>query len=222
MAEIEPAVQEFLTGRLCRVGGLALTEAALAACGFPAGAKLADIGCGQGATVALLRAAGYQAVGLDHDPDLPLPPHCARGKAEALPYAEATLAGLFFECSLSKIAAPAQALGEARRVLETAGKLIISDLYARGDTAQFAGRLGRLLRLADWQALLRQAGFRIIQQTEHSEALRELTAQLLWQSGEAALQQLFGGCYDPALLRRCRPGYFLLIATKEANDAFPA
>ena len=47
----ENGLLEEVTGGLVRPGGLALTDRAMGHCGFGAGARVADVGCGAGATV---------------------------------------------------------------------------------------------------------------------------------------------------------------------------
>jgi len=197
---------------LCRAGGLALTQEALDFCGFAPGSCLADIGCGKGATVRYIRAAGFDAVGLDRDAAAveQAGPHCRPGDSSRLPYQEKSLDGLFFECSLSQMEARNAVLDEARRVLKDSGRLVISDLYFRND-----GHTGFLQNRDEWQKTITEAGFTILLFEDKSFCLAEFAAQLVWRHGRAKLRELCG-C-DMKELKAGHCGYFLLIAQKEAS-----
>lgn len=198
----------FIDGLLCRPGGVELTGKALRFCAFPEGAFLADLGCGKGLTVDYLRSLGFQAVGLDQNPS----PNsfCQTGEAEALPYADSSLDGVFFECSFSKIARADKVLKEVRRVLAPSGRLIISDFYARQKASCFQGVLGRLDAKATWLKTLKDAGFDCLLFQDESAALRNLAAQILWERGKAGLAELYG-CNGPDSLKAADCGYFLAV-----------
>jgi len=194
---------------LCRAGGLALTQEALDFCGFAPGSRLADIGCGKGATVRYLQAAGFDAVGLDNDTTAieQAGPHCRLGDSSRLPYRTESLDGLFFECSLSQMEARNAVLGEARRVLKDSGRLIISDLYFRNDEQS-----GFLQNRDEWQKTITEAGFTVLLFEDKSFCLAEFAAQLVWQHGGAGIKELCGCNMEELKAGRC--GYFLLVAKK--------
>lgn len=202
----------FASGEICRIGGMALTQRALDLCAFAPAARIADIGCGKGATVRYLRALGFKARGLDCDAAAirQAGPYCQTGDAIALPYADISRDGLFYECSLSQMDA-LQALSEAQRVLRPGGKLAISDLYAQ-NTALPLGE--PLLNRNQWLELCISAGFSCLIFEDRSKDLQELTAQLLWKYGRG-LEEFYECAYDPAVFKAGRCGYFLLIAQKE-------
>ncbi|MDR1803171.1 MAG: class I SAM-dependent methyltransferase [Treponema sp.] len=193
----------------CRVGGLALTKEALDFCGFVSGSRLADIGCGSGATVRYLRAAGFDATGLDCDAAIveQAGPHCRLGDASRLPFEAESLDGLFFECSLSQMASRQSVLAEARRILKSEGRLVISDLYFRGEIQG-----GFLPNAGGWKKIITEAAFSVLLFEDKSDGLAEFTAQLLWQHGRAGIKELCGCDMDELKAGRC--GYFLLIAQK--------
>jgi SAM-dependent methyltransferase len=194
---------------LCRVGGLDLTQEALDFCGFAPGSLIADIGCGKGATVRYLRAAGFDASGVDCDAAVieQAGPYCRLADSSRLPYKAESLDGLFFECSLSQMDARSSILTEAKRVLKSDGRLIISDLYFRRE-----GRGGFLPNRAGWQKLAAEAGFIVLTFEDKSDGLAEYAAQLLWHYGREELEKLCGCGMGELRAGNC--GYFLMIARK--------
>ena len=198
-----------LDTELCRVGGLALTREALDYCGFAPGSRLADIGCGSGATVRYLRAVGFDAEGFDCDAVIveQAGPHCRLGDASRLPFEAESLDGLFFECSLSQMEDRQSVLAEARRILKGGGALVMSDLYFRD------GVEGGLLPSAGgWQKIITDAGFTVLLFKDKSDGLAEFAARLLWQYGRTGIKELCGCDMEELKAGRC--GYFLLIARK--------
>lgn len=136
-----------VAGATLRPGGLALTRRALELAarlaGLPQGARVADVGCGPGETVALLRERGLTAVGLDlsasllaeargRDGAMPLIRADAGADAEiGLPLRTASLDGAFCECVLSVLPGRQAVLAELARALRPGGVLVWSDLYVR-------------------------------------------------------------------------------------------
>ena len=194
---------------LCRVGGVSLTQEALDFCGFAPGSRLVDVGCGKGATVRYLRAAGFDASGLDCDTAIieQAGPYCQFGDSSHLPYQAESLDGLLFECSISQMEARHNVLAEARRVLKDKGKLIISDLYFRRE-----GYNGFLLNHDEWQKIITEAAFSVLLFEDKSDGLAEFAAQLLWQHGSVRIKELCGCDMEELKAGHC--GYFLLIAQK--------
>lgn len=187
----------------CRPGGLELTRLGLAACQFPPAVRLCDIGCGAGATIALLTSLGYQAIGVDLLPS----ESSVQADAAALPFDDDSFDGVLFECSFSKIAAPEKALSEARRVLKAGGKLLISDFYARGQPAVFTGVLGRMESRDVLLQRMQSAGFRVIIWQDHSETLPQFWGQWILDQGS----QQVGHAIDKTTLRQTKCGYFLAV-----------
>lgn len=213
----DSGAEAFARGELCRAGGLSLTRRALLFCGFAPSSRLADIGCGKGATLRYLLDSGFDASGLDIDPQTD-DPRCVRGNASALPYADATMDGLLFECSLSRMENQERALREARRVLKPGGKLIISDLFARNarnGEAVCGGSPPAPFCERQWRELVSKARFKILLFEDKSEELKSLSAQIIWSRGRAGLEELYGSSYDEAVFTRVRVGYFLLVASGE-------
>ncbi|GBC59432.1 SAM-dependent methyltransferase [Desulfonema ishimotonii] len=223
-------------GPAIRPGGFALTDWAVKFCGFPKGARIADIGCGCGATVghlrkmyqleasgadmsALLLAEGRQASAL------PL----IRASADALPYGNGVMDGLFCECVLSILPDPETALGEFYRVLKPGGCLVLSDIYLRQPPADnrlkelpviscFTSAVSEDARIAQ----VRAAGFRILLWEDHTRLLKEMAAQFVFEHGslqEFWAQMLPCGCAGEtaAAIREAKPGYYLMVARKGAG-----
>lgn len=220
------------TGDTLRPGGLTLLRSALRHTTWAPGARVLDIGSGIGKTAAYLRKTqGLQAMGLDLSarllgeasvvhPDLPL----IRGRAEALPVADGSLAGLTCECVLSLVETPLKALGEFHRVLAKNGQLLLSDIYRRRDASDkelpgnccLAGASTRK-QLLGW---LYQAGFSVQLWQDHSRQLAELAARLVWRHGSMeSFWSQFSADGDGRpmqhAIRAMRPGYCLVIAMKK-------
>ncbi len=221
-------------GDAWRPGGLALTDRAVSVCDFPAQARLGDVGCGLGATVDHLRNRyGFKAWGMDISMEALAggqPGFRIQTAAETLPLSSESLDGLFCECMLSLLAFPGSSLREFNRVLQRNGALVISDLYLRrpveGLNLGFPpghSCLGGAMGSREWTAQVEEAGFELLCWEDHSFLLAELTARLVWELGsrEALFENLFpcsGPGYPGKNLSWVRPGYFLLIARKKAEN----
>lgn len=153
-------------GSVLRPGGLELTAHALKLCGFapdhpgPSGVRALDVGCGTGATLALLRARGFIATGVDPDAAMLAEARSAagddegrgrllQGRAEDLPVPDASQEVALCECVLSLCAEPERAVAELFRVLVPGGYLILADViqhvgqYVGQHDGQYEGRYDR-------------------------------------------------------------------------------
>jgi len=231
----ESAALQAVTGPALRPGGLEITKRALSYCALPAGAPVADLGCGMGTTVDHLRRHHrLRAVGLDcsagmlgharqKDSRLPL----VRGDASCLPFEDGRLAAVLCECSLTLVDDIDAAWREIRRVLAPGGFLVLTDIYVRAPR-QAAG-LSMLpgascLRGAKSRdeivGRMQRSGFMLLDWEDHSEALKRLAAELVLACG--SLQALWGAAGGPGgatacatAVRQARIGYFLSVARKE-------
>jgi ubiquinone/menaquinone biosynthesis C-methylase UbiE len=167
-------------------GGLRLTDRAARLAGVFAGARVLDLGCGDGATAAFLTEKfSAEVTGVDS---------AARGvgfvraDAASAPFEDNAFDFVFLECVLSVTDDPARVLSEARRVLRGGGKLILSDVYAKKP----GGALwdGDTLR-----RLVETAGFTLALSEDHTPALVTFAAEQL--RGGAGL------------------GYLLVIGTRD-------
>lgn len=224
-----------VAGDIWRPGGLELTRRGLdlcaAACGLKRGALALDLGCGPGASLNLLAAKGYRALGLDRNVHpawlKPKPaPGMLQADARRLPLARHSLDAVLCECVLSLLGDPGAVLRDCRRVLRPGGALLVSDLFSRAPGANgVPGAVplspearsscadGALAR-GEWESLLARAGFFLHYFEDHSRALTVLAAQLLWHDAADA-----GAMDCRAAHCACRGsrglGYGLWIAQKE-------
>lgn len=210
-----------LTGGHLKPGGIALCQEALELCHFPAEARLLDVGCGLGKTLQYLSQQNFCCLGMDSNRHMLtkaralMPVPLLQADMQALPLSTASMDGLLYECVLTLAPDITAALQEAFRVLRPEGKLIVSDLFVRDaghspalsdDGAQATCAQGALSLplLCD---TIRRAGFEIVHQRDHTQALRELAAQWLWQHD------------SPSPLCGCTQGkkfgYILLLARKK-------
>jgi len=203
---------------LHRPGGLEITKAALEVCSFEAGARLADIGCGAGETVAFLTEKGFDAQGVDFDPEAislarTNAPDCIFILADAveMPFADASLDGVFFECSFSKIQHPKKGFDEASRVLKHGGRIIVSDFFSKNAGKTFSAALGRVENRRKIASRLADSGFGLIDFTDCSEKSRELFGQMIFDSGMETVRKMLG-CISLKELSGC--GYGLFVAEK--------
>lgn len=185
-----------------RPGGRQTTLCLLEAAGIQAGAWMADIGCGTGASVSFLNAQGFHAVGVDISHSL-----CekarARGAAalcadaQELPFFDGEMDALLFECTLSVLVDVEAVLFECARVLKAGGMLLVSDVYY--EDAQTTRN--------NWADRLSVAGFSLVHWEEHPEMLSAFRERLLWEVEDVAIREGLceTGCAAAA-------GYFTMVA----------
>ena len=211
-----------MTGAAClHPGGLDLTDRLLTAADLPAGAAVLDVGCGHGAAVAhLTDAHGLRATGLDVSEESVLEAAEARpgldfvhGRAEALPFADASFDAVLCECVLSTLPVPGLAVAEMSRVLRPGGAALVSDLYVRkGSEAAPDTRVPALGHRASVVGQLEAAGLGVELWTDESGAL----AQYLWDhagQGSAAPPPA-PRSRDAAVSRGRQLGYFGCLARR--------
>lgn len=181
-------------------GGLKLTQRVAELFSLPAGAKIADVGCGAGDTVAYLRERyHWEAMGIDVSserlargrqrfPNVPL----LQGAAEKLPFPASSLEGVIMECSLSVMCDLPAVVKEVGRVLTVGGKWGITDLYAKKRSRKIASTSdGQPIAadeavLGDFTALLAENGLFVTRAEDHSLCLRNFVARFIMQQGSAA------------------------------------
>lgn len=125
---------------LLRPGKFDITDKAMEIWNLPKGARVLDVGCGDGTSLEYVRDKyGFDMTGIDmslkainegkeRNADLDL--RLADG--EFLDeFSSYTFDGIMMECSLSLINLPDEALHEAYCVMKRGGRLFISDLYIK-------------------------------------------------------------------------------------------
>lgn len=182
-----------------------------------------DLGCGSGASLELLAGMGYRALGLDLNPPLSRIRGFAgigmvRANLDRLPLAANSVGAALCECALSLLSDPLTTLRGCWRALKPGGALLFSDLFLRSHTTDAtvanagtdgdarpmgASCLSGARPAAHWEALLAQAKFFLHHFEDHSPALRELVARLIWYGDADAPAAVFSPCNDA---RGCRSG----------------
>jgi SAM-dependent methyltransferase len=194
-------------------GGLELTRRAVELCAFPARARIADVGCGGGASVRFLRERGFVCLGVDPEAragaDFPL----IAGRAEEPPLAGESFDGLLCECVLSLSSRPSRLLRSLQETLRAGGRLLLSDLYRETSGRTGAGEAP--LSRGETERLLREAGLRVLHFEDHTRCLKKFAADLIWR-GEAgaALLHLGPALRDGGKDKFRDLGYGLWIAEK--------
>lgn len=192
-----------IVGSTWRPGGAELTRHGLWLCAFASGAIVLDVGCGAGASLALLREQGCVAVGLDRAVavnGLAGQSPVIRADATELPFAGASFDGIVMECVLSLVDKPQAVMRQCARILKSGGRVLLTDLFAKNGVGLSAGAVvsrqaschERALPLAEMENLFAQAGFSIGRFEDHTVKLRELAAKLVWY-GQAS-RESFCAC----------------------------
>ncbi len=206
-----------MTRAACRrPGGLELTDRLLAAARLTAGVAVLDVGCGAGATVAhLVDGHGLRAVGVDVSatqieeasaarPDLDF----IAGRAEQLPFPDASFDGVACECVLSTLSDPGAALSEMARVLTPGGVALLSDVYVRAGDDSHTGAIPALGSRDAVERLLAAAGLRVVLWSDESGAL----ARYLWDRASARDTGRAPPPESRTPARGRRLGYFMCVA----------
>jgi SAM-dependent methyltransferase len=112
----------------------ALIAAFVRLSGLPAGARVADLGCGSGVFTELLRRQGYRSIGLDISPKLIALGRAKypgleliEGDAENLPFESASLDGVLLSGLVHHFPDPRRLASEVRRVLKSGGRFVAFD-----------------------------------------------------------------------------------------------
>lgn len=205
-------------------GGLALLQEALAHCELRDGATVLDVGCGLGTTLNYFADdCKFAAYGVDVSGDL-----LARARtehallyliqavAEHLPFANERVDAIVAECVLSTFKDRKRALRELARVLTQGGYLIASDVYARYASPNALAH--NILTQPQIIEQLSAHGFEIELWQDHTTALREFVAQMIWAGSSfedfCARSGIFETAAPATDATRKALGYYLLVARK--------
>ena len=168
-------------------GGEAHTLRMLELAALPAGASMLDMGAGSGESLTLLRELGYTAHGIDLAPRSAL---VEQGDFLCAPFPAGSFDAVLSQCAFFVSGDVPGALREARRILKSGGKLLLSDVF-------FSPPL----------PLVEQAGFRVLHAEDMTAAWREYYLEALWREET-----------DCCSLSRGKCSYWLLIAQKEEQN----
>lgn len=210
-------------------GGTEATEDLLDRAGVDRETRLLDVGCGAGESVALAERRGARAVGLDRDPR----EGGVRGDLTALPVRDASVDVVLAECVLCLAGDRSRALGEARRVLTSGGRLALSDVVVEGDLPDLPDAVAEALCLTDPRsraatvADLERAGFAVEDARDHRDdllAMRDrVAARVDYEGLLTALgahgERLLAAVEDlEAAVESGHLGYVSLVATPRDGD----
>lgn len=207
-------------------GGLRLTDRAARLAALREGMRVADIGCGTGATALFLtgkyklQVVGLEIsgalidIGLKKSPGLNL----IRWDCASLPFEDNSLDAILFECTLSLLGDTRHILAQCAKALKKTGAVIISDIYYKHPTRPEA------LRITDnLPETLAASGFDVIVREDHTAALRTYAAELrakndagpnnaVFDAGAMDICSFLGASGDCKDARLSELGYMLTIA----------
>lgn len=224
------ALFQRIAGGTWRPGGTELTCHGLDLCAFAPGSKILDVGCGQGASLAVLRHRGLNGTGLDRECSLAEPFPFVRADAQDPPFPDGSFDGILCECVLSLLPDAERALRRFAAVLRPGGKLLLSDLYVRSAPHAFpffgpgSSCLAGARPRRELEDMLARCGFTVLHAEDHTARLKEMAARLLWY-GDEELRHMVrgdGACAPARTEERCgcsaigggaRFGYGLWIAS---------
>ncbi len=236
------ALFQRIAGGTWRPGGTELTRHGLDLCAFAPGAEILDVGCGQGASLAVLRERGLNGIGLDRECALAEPFPFVQADAQDPPFPDGSFDGILCECVLSLLPNTAQALCRFAALLRPEGRLLLSDLYVRSAPDRFAGQdhgsscLAGARPKQELEKLLIESGFTLLHFEDHTARLKELAARLIWYGDDELRRRMDDGdtpgatfpgtagtCSCMARPGGTRFGYGLWIATptERIADAAP-
>lgn len=229
----ESCLFEGITGDTLRPGGFNLTKKAMEFCSFRKGSHLLDLGCGKGATVEYIHDNyGYNCTGIDLSliliaEGLKKNPYgnLVVGSCEKLSFEDSCMDGVMAECSFSLMKNKEAVLNEAKRVLRSHGKLIISDIYSRNqERNQIYNDISIETCILDafledeLKELLATCGFKVLLFEDYTNLLKELMCTIIMEYGSVKhfWEMIAGESIDCEKLNCAvtglKPGYFLCIA----------
>jgi arsenite methyltransferase len=215
------------------------------------GSRILDLACGKGITACFLaQRNGCYVAGIDlsaelislardkvHSEKLSEKVALFVGDGECLPYRDLLFDAVISECSFSLLPNKKAAAIEMKRVLKPGRKLVITDVFLRGEIsaelrnkASFVSCIAGAKTIEGYVKLFQQVGFRDPYVEDRSEVLKKVAYQALvsfgsWEAFSAQVWERstsslggrglsMGGKLWQSLFRQGRPGYALLAFTK--------
>ena len=136
------------------------TKHLVALAGLQPGARVLDLGAGDGDGVRLLRLLGYDACGVDRR----AAPDVDEGDLLRTGFADASFDAVMSECAFFVSGDVPGALKESARLLAPGGTLLLADVF-----------------FEDPASLLETAGLRIIVKEDWTDAWREYYLRSIWE-----------------------------------------
>ena len=215
-------------GATLRPGSELLTRRMLELAAPEPGGMSLDAGCGTGATLALLRDYGLRPLGLDLDATLlgearKTGVRAVRGDLARLPLAPACMNLVICECAWN-LTDKSRAMTEFARVLRPGGRLLLSDIFARGETnSSWPVRccFAQAATLDDTRKRMEAAGFAVEALEDHSPLLARTAAEFVFRHGSlhgfwravTGDEKMAAEACQAA--QSSRPGLFLLVAVRK-------
>ena len=162
-------------------GGSEQTARMIALACLKDGARVLDLGAGDGDGVRLLRALGYDAVGVDRH----AAPDAEEGDLLHTRFADGTFDAVLSECAFFLTGDVPGALREAHRLLKPGGMLLLSDVFFENP-----------------EPPLEAAGFQLVQKEEQTMAWREYYLRSIWEGTAETCPVPKGSCQYWMLIGR--------------------
>ena len=145
------------------------------------GARVVDLGAGDGESVRLLRSRGFDAVGVDKH----AAPDVEAGDLLRTRFEDGAFDAVMSECAFFVSGDVPGALREGARLLRPGGTLLLADVF-----------------FEDPEPLLKAAGFRLAAQEDWTKAWREYYLRSIWEGTAETCPIPKGKCQYRMLIGR--------------------
>lgn len=212
---------------LLRPVGIEISTHALELIAPEKGAKLLDIGCGDGtAAAAAADGFGLKVYGVDIRSDAVNQAKqngvdAIIGDASKLDFPDESFDIVMMECVFSILKNPEGSMQEACRVLRPGGVFVLSDLFCRDASAVVLSGNDGYVRdggtvLPKLEKLLTESGFEIETIEDHTAEFREKLGQIIFDYGSIKAWLEKNGGWRCSDAPGKGSGYFLMISRRRA------